>query len=55
MLAASPISWIASETIATLPVKIPPKNSKIENERFNKNATKMFFPVFIASSKLTKH
>ena len=34
MLAASPKSCTASEIMATLPVKIPPKNSKIEKDRF---------------------
>ncbi len=52
MLAASPISCTASE-IATLPVMAPPINSKMEKERFSKNAIKIFFSVFHKPSTLT--
>jgi hypothetical protein len=47
ILIASHKSWIASDKIAILPVKIHPKNSKIENEIFKRNAIKIFFSVFI--------
>ena len=47
MLAASPASWIESEMIATLPVRMPPTNSKIEKNRFRINAINMFLVVFI--------
>ena len=50
MLAASPISCMASEIMATLPVNIPPIISKIENAKFNINAIKIFFSVFIRVS-----
>ena len=43
MLVASPMSCTASETIATLPVKIPPINSNIENARLRIKAIRIFF------------
>lgn len=50
MLAASPISWTASEVIATLPVKIPPINSNIENDKLSIKAIKILRSVFVISS-----
>ena len=50
MLAASPISWRASERIAKLPVKIPPINSKAEKKRFSKNAVRIRFWLFIVKT-----
>ena len=47
MLAASPASCSASDMIATLPVKMPPKNSNTENTRFKINATKILCSFFI--------
>ena len=49
MLVASPMSCIASEMIAILPVYKPPINSKIEKARFNKNAIRILRSVFIIS------
>ena len=44
---------MASDIMATLPVNAPPKNSKIENERFSKKAIKIFLSVFIISLQST--
>ena len=54
ILRASQRSCIESDKIAILPVKIHPKNSKIENEIFRMNAIKIFFSVFIMFLLLIK-
>ena len=41
------MSWIASDTIAILPVKKPPINSKIENARFKTKAIRMVLYIVI--------
>jgi hypothetical protein len=50
ILAASPISCTASEMMATLPVTMPPTNSKIEKDRFRINAIKIFLWLFMMAS-----
>lgn len=50
ILAASPKSWTASETMAMLPVRRPPMASKIENERLSKKAMRILREVCIVFS-----
>lgn len=52
MESASPRSWRESDRMATELTNKPPKNSKIENDRFSIKAMRIFLSVFNAAPYL---